>query len=107
MMPDKSEILEPPALAARPGPNSAMEAGDSPVRALLVEDDPGDALLVEELLSETDLAVQLIRAVSVAEALPRLAGADCVLLDLALPDAFGLEGLRRLLDADPQVAVVV
>ena len=107
MMPEKSEILEPPALAARLGSNSAMEAGNGPVRVLLVEDDPGDALLVEELLSETDLAAQLDRAVSVADALPRLAGADCVLLDLALPDAFGLEGLRRLLDADPQVAVVV
>jgi serine phosphatase RsbU (regulator of sigma subunit) len=74
---------------------------------LLVEDDPGDALLVEELLSETDLTVQLDRAMSVAEALPRLQGVDCVLLDLALPDSFGLEGLRALLAADPQVAVVV
>ncbi|HYH51140.1 MAG TPA: SpoIIE family protein phosphatase [Acidimicrobiia bacterium] len=106
-MPEKSEILEPPALAARPGSNSAIEAGDGAVRVLLVEDDPGDALLVEELLSETDLAVQLDRAVSVADALPRLAGADCVLLDLALPDSFGLDGLSRLLDADPHVAVVV
>ncbi len=74
---------------------------------LLVEDDPGDALLVEELLSETDLTVQLDRATSVAEALPLLQGADCVLLDLALPDSFGLEGLRALLAADPHVAVVV
>ena len=106
-MADKSEILEPPALAARPGSNIATEAGDGPVRLLLVEDDPGDALLVEELLSETDLAAELDRAISVADALPRLAGADCVLLDLALPDSFGLDGLRRVLDADPQVAVVV
>lgn len=106
-MPEQSEILEPPALAARPGSNSAGEAGDGPVRVLLVEDDPGDALLVEELLSETDLAVRLDRAVSVADALPRLAQAECVLLDLALPDSFGLDGLHRLLEADPHVAVVV
>jgi serine phosphatase RsbU (regulator of sigma subunit) len=105
MMPEKSEILEPPALAARPGSSSTV--GESGVRVLLVEDDPGDALLVEELLSETDLRVELERAVSVADALPRLPGVDCVLLDLNLPDSFGLEGLRTVLGADPQVAVVV
>ena len=106
-MPDRSEILEPPALAARPGSIHAAGANEGPVRVLLVEDDPGDALLVEELLSETDLRVELDRAMSVSEALPLLHLADCVLLDLALPDSFGLEGLRTLLAADPQVAVVV
>jgi serine phosphatase RsbU (regulator of sigma subunit) len=74
---------------------------------LLVEDDPGDALLVKELLSETDLEVELERAMLVAEALPRLPDVDCVLLDLALPDAFGLDGLRTVLAADPHVAVIV
>jgi len=74
---------------------------------LLVEDDPGDALLVKELLSETDLEVELERAMSVAEALPRLHEVDCVLLDLALPDSFGLEGLRTLLAADDHAAVIV
>src|SRR5207302_2405901 len=77
------------------------------LRVLLVEDDPGDALLVEELLSETDLDVELARAASVAEALPRLGWADCVLLDLALPDSFGLDGLRTVLAADGDVAVIV
>jgi serine phosphatase RsbU (regulator of sigma subunit) len=77
------------------------------VRVLLVEDDPGDALLVEELLSETDLDVELDRAISVAEALPRLERADCVLLDLNLPDSFGLDGLRTILAADGPVAVIV
>ena len=108
-MPDMSEILEPPALTARPGSTSTLEeaGGGGLVRVLLVEDDPGDALLVEELLSETDLDVEIDRAMSVAEALPLLSRADCVLLDLALPDSFGLDGLRRLLGADPHVAVVV
>jgi serine phosphatase RsbU (regulator of sigma subunit) len=106
-MPERSEILEPPAFAARPSTINAASGAEGPVRVLLVEDDPGDALLVEELLSETDLAVRLDRAASVADALPRLPQSDCVLLDLALPDSFGLDGLRRLLDANPQVAVVV
>ncbi|HEV7535307.1 MAG TPA: SpoIIE family protein phosphatase, partial [Acidimicrobiia bacterium] len=107
-MPDTSEILEPPALGARPGSSTVPAAGGEPViRVLLVEDDAGDALLVEELLSETDLTVELERAMSVAEALPRLARVDCVLLDLALPDAFGLDGLRTILTADQEVAVIV
>ncbi len=104
---ESSEILEPPALAARPGSSHSVATSDGPVRVLLVEDDPGDALLVEELLSDTDLNVELERAMSVAEALPLLPGADCVLLDLALPDSFGLDGLRTVLAAEPGVAVVV
>ncbi|HEU5448282.1 MAG TPA: response regulator, partial [Acidimicrobiia bacterium] len=104
---ERPEILLPPAIDAGPGLTSAGGAPEGPVRVLLVEDDAGDALLVEELLSETDLKVELDRAMSVAEALPRLADADCVLLDLALPDAFGLEGLRTVLAGDSQAAVIV
>jgi serine phosphatase RsbU (regulator of sigma subunit) len=36
-----------------------------------------------------------------------LAEAACVLLDLGLPDSRGLQGLRQLLEIDPQAAVVV
>jgi serine phosphatase RsbU (regulator of sigma subunit) len=106
-MTERSEILLPPDIDAGPGLTSAVGASEGPVRVLLVEDDPGDALLVQELLSETDLKVELDRAMSVAEALPRLRDADCVLLDLALPDSFGLEGLRTVLAGDSQAAVIV
>src|SRR4051794_10064124 len=98
-MPERSEILEPPAFVPRPGSGSDAGGSDGRVRVLLVEDDPGDALLVEELLSETDLEVEIDRALSVAEALPLVQWADCVLLDLALPDSFGLDGLHTLLAA--------
>jgi serine phosphatase RsbU (regulator of sigma subunit) len=107
MKPESSEILTPPAFSARPGPVGAAGANGGSVRVLLVEDDPGDALLVQEILSETDLEVELVRALTVAEALPRLRDADCVLLDLALPDAFGLDGLRTVLAGDSQAAVIV
>jgi serine phosphatase RsbU (regulator of sigma subunit) len=106
-MTERSEILLPPEIDAAPGVTSSAGAGESPVRVLLVEDDPGDALLVQELLSETDLKIDLDRAMSVAEAMPRLRDADCVLLDLALPDSFGLEGLSRVLAGDSQAAVIV
>jgi serine phosphatase RsbU (regulator of sigma subunit) len=67
------------------------------LRVLLVEDDEGDALLVEELLAVWGGSVRLTHARSLAEAeaLP-LAQFDCALLDLNLPDATGLDGLRRL-----------
>ncbi|GLW77686.1 serine/threonine phosphatase [Actinokineospora globicatena] len=77
------------------------------VRVLLVEDDAGDALLVEELLADVDAPIRLTRAQSLAEAQPLLAGQDCVLLDLGLPDASGLQGLRKLEQAGGGVAVVV
>jgi len=106
-MPERSDILVPAAFAPKPGSAAIAGAVGGPVRVLLVEDDPGDALLVKEILSETDLEVELERVMSVAEALPRLPEADCVLLDLALPDSFGLEGLRTVLGATPHVAVIV
>lgn len=77
------------------------------MRVLLVEDDAGDALLVEELLAEVDAPIQLTRAVSLTEAKPLLAGQECVLLDLGLPDASGLQAVRELKEADDQVALVV
>jgi serine phosphatase RsbU (regulator of sigma subunit) len=74
---------------------------------LLVEDDDGDALLVEELLLEVGAAVIVQRARSLRQAKVLLADAACVLLDLGLPDSQGLNGLRQLLQADPEAAVVV
>jgi serine phosphatase RsbU (regulator of sigma subunit) len=74
---------------------------------LLVEDDDGDALLVEELLLEVGAAVIVQRARSLTQAKVLIANAACVLLDLGLPDSQGLNGLRQLLQADPEAAVVV
>jgi serine phosphatase RsbU (regulator of sigma subunit) len=74
---------------------------------LLVEDDDGDALLVEELLADAAAPVRLLRARSMAQAIELVRGASCVLLDLGLPDARNLAGLRALQEHAPRVAVVV
>jgi serine phosphatase RsbU (regulator of sigma subunit) len=77
-------------------------------RVLLVEDDEGDAFLVQELLLEAGAAVELewVRSAAAArDALPH--GVQCVLLDLGLPDAGGLDALYQVLDAVPGVAVLV
>ncbi|HEX6344476.1 PP2C family protein-serine/threonine phosphatase [Umezawaea sp.] len=93
-MPSLTEA-EPVAIATRP------------VRVLLVEDDEGDAVLVEALLEDVDAPVELSRARSLQEAEKLLPSADCVLLDLGLPDTTGLDGLRRLLVLSAPAAIIV
>jgi len=74
---------------------------------LLVEDDDGDALIVQELLDEVGAPVVVQRARSLGQATTMVSGAACVLLDLGLPDSQGLQGLRRLLQLEPEAAIVV
>jgi serine phosphatase RsbU (regulator of sigma subunit) len=85
----------------------AASASPRPMRVLLVEDDDGDALLVEEYLLDLDEPVHLQRARSIAEAVEQLGEVDCVLLDLGLPDAIGLNGLHELDRRGPAAIVVL
>ncbi|MGO1049638.1 PP2C family protein-serine/threonine phosphatase [Crossiella sp. CA198] len=82
--------------------------GDGRLSIVLVEDDRGDAFLVEELLAEAGLSVDLRWARSVADARPYLRpGVHCVLLDLNLPDAEGLQALHTVLERVPGAAILV
>lgn len=75
---------------------------------LLVEDDEGDALLVEELLAVWGDAVRVTHARTLADAERlALAAIDCALLDLNLPDATGLDALRRLRELADAPAILV
>ena len=87
------------------GVSSSAPAG-AVIRVLLVEDDEGDAVLVEELLADAGIAVDLVHVRSVDAALQAL-DADCVLLDLGLPDAVGLDALERLLAGGAPAVVVL
>ena len=90
--------------------SAELEAAASSIshdQVLLVEDDDGDAMLVEELLLEVGAPVVVRRARSLNQAKALLAGSACVLLDLGLPDSQGLNGLRQLLEVEPEAAVVV
>ncbi|WP_411103082.1 PP2C family protein-serine/threonine phosphatase [Streptomyces sp. cmx-4-9] len=80
-----------------------------PPYVLLIEDDEGDALLVEELVEDSGIDVRLGRARSLSDALQMLRAEppQCVLLDLHLPDAQGLDGLGKVLSEAAEAAVVV
>jgi len=80
------------------------------ITVLVVEDDDGDALLVTELLEDALPRTGIVRGRTLAEAVAELEGdpaVDCVLLDLGLPDAVGLDALARVRAAAPAIAVIV
>lgn len=67
------------------------------MRILLIEDNPGDALLVQSHLEDVDVNLELENVTSLAAAIERLEHTqfDALLVDLSLPDAQGLETVRR------------
>ncbi|WP_459971357.1 PP2C family protein-serine/threonine phosphatase [Mycobacterium sp. MUNTM1] len=76
---------------------------------LLVEDDRADAVLVEDLITDAVTDIRVVWAKSMAHAERELASArpDCVLLDLHLPDASGIDALNRIANLDATVPIVV
>jgi two-component system cell cycle response regulator len=84
--------------------------GGSALEILLVEDNPGDALLVIELIREIEGEAVGVRHVTrLGEALRALEDADfdAVLLDLSLPDAFGVATVQQIRASSPHVPIVV
>jgi serine phosphatase RsbU (regulator of sigma subunit) len=81
-----------------------------PQTLLLVEDDAADAVLVEELLADSGMRATLVWVRSLAEAKERLRGdgvPGCILLDLHLSDAHGLEAVTQVRSAAPAAPIVV
>ncbi|WP_242660390.1 PP2C family protein-serine/threonine phosphatase [Mycobacterium mantenii] len=76
---------------------------------LLVEDDRADAVLVEDLITDAVTDIRVVWAQSMADAERELKSArhDCVLLDLHLPDASGIDALNRIANVDGTVPIVV
>ncbi|MCB1502115.1 MAG: GGDEF domain-containing response regulator [Bauldia sp.] len=89
--------------------------GGDPLRILLVEDNPGDRRLADIALKEgaldAQMRIELLAVGTLAECIGQLSDAgkrfSAVLLDLGLPDAKGLDGLRAARAANPDVPIVV
>jgi diguanylate cyclase (GGDEF)-like protein/PAS domain S-box-containing protein len=82
----------------------------SALTVLVVEDNPGDARLVELYLREDPARpFKVVKAARLSEGLAALQAQpiDVVLLDLSLPDSFGMDSLARLRAASPSIPVVV
>ena len=81
----------------------------SRLSVLLVEDDRADALLVQELIADAALDIEFAWTPSVSDAERELKRnrPDCVLLDLNLPDATGIDALERIGKSDPAIPIVV
>ena len=77
---------------------------------LIIEDNPDDAFTVQRALDKsTTIPIDLTRAETLAAGIAELNGKEygAVLLDLSLPDSFGMDTVTRLRDAHEGVPVIV
>jgi diguanylate cyclase (GGDEF)-like protein/PAS domain S-box-containing protein len=77
------------------------------INILLIEDNPGDADLIAEMLDEPFF--ELSCAARLEDGLTRLQDLpfSVILLDLSLPDSFGLETFSKVHGYAPQIPIVV
>jgi DNA-binding NtrC family response regulator len=81
--------------------------GKMPGKVLIIDDDQSICQLLKQILHSAGYLA--ITASSAAEGLQAVSGeqADLVLLDMRLPDAWGLDLIPRIKEADPDVPVIV
>lgn len=80
------------------------------IKLLVVEDNPGDVRLLEETLKEEgggNLDLLMATSMADAETILHSNAVDIILLDLGLPDARGLDAVRRARAAAPRLPLVV
>ena len=99
-------------LADGPGPRRSTGSGYSgaPMSVLVIEDNRGDARLVREMFKDplsNGATITHVETMKEAEASLRGQAVDIILLDLGLPDAQGLDAVRRAHAAAPHTPVVV
>jgi signal transduction histidine kinase len=87
-----------------------METNMESLRVLLIEDNPGDARLIWEMLQGSDSgSTKLVHASGLSNGLAKLEHQpfDVLLLDLGLPDSYGLDTFLAAQIAAPYLAIVV
>jgi len=79
-------------------------------KVLLIEDNPGDARLIREMLAEEPQSPFALHCADrLAHGLEHLSAGETVLvlLDLSLPDSFGLETFAKVYAHSPTVPIIV
>jgi HAMP domain-containing protein/CheY-like chemotaxis protein/predicted transcriptional regulator len=74
-------------------------------RLLVIEDNPAEQMSIAELLGDDDIEIGTVGSGEEALASLKDQPADCIVLDLRLPDMSGFEVLERLRD-DPALAEI-
>jgi two-component system cell cycle response regulator len=80
------------------------------IKILLVEDNAVDACLTQDILTEWGREeFNIVHVTRLSDAVTHLARVrfDAILLDLSLPDGYGLSTVRQIQAANPTIAVIV
>ena len=80
------------------------------IKILLIEDNPGDARLIRELLAEAnDVLFDIEWANQLSKGLDHLSAEsfDAILLDLSLPDSFGIDTLLNVKKQAPKIPILI
>lgn len=83
---------------------------NSRLQVIVVEDNAGDFLLIETMLLEIrDFQKDIVHVTTLADALKALhtVPVDVVLLDLSLPDSYGIDSFTRISQAVPNIPVLI
>ncbi len=82
---------------------------ESSLNILLVEDNPGDVYIIKDHLKNSRKNYNITHSSSLTDALKLLSESDfdAVLLDLGLPDSFGLETLERIKVSSVKSPIIV
>jgi diguanylate cyclase len=97
-------------MTSMPATQDATAAVQGALRVLAVEDNPGDAILVREMLRDASpdgFVLENADRLSTAVRCLLDGAVDCVLLDLSLPDAEGLEALAQVRTVALDVPIIV
>lgn len=98
------------SLSAGAPPDSYANDMNRRLHILVVEDNSGDYLLIEQMLLEIrDFQKEIYHVDTLTEALKTLSlqKIDVVLLDLSLPDSYGIDSFTRISQAVPHTPVLI
>lgn len=107
---------ESPKTARQPiGSKPPVKRSAKALKILLVEDNPGEAIVIESVLLNAAAKIPQLSGITISRAGLLSAGierildgdVDIVFVDLSLPDSLGLDTLKKILEIDPGVPVVV